>query len=143
MGSCILGGGTLGGFPPKTFPISVINLERAMDSLFRVNPQYKIPAKWQGRDSWSDRGFGFLNSRIFYFSQDPEEMYYVTFIGDENMDKLNTATIAIRAVDSSTENWLTCDELNEHRQKEITNRFQTEIITKLESYSGTKSYDGY
>ena len=138
-----IGAGTLGGFPPVTFPTSKNNLEQAIDSLYEDHPEYRIPEKWKDKDTWDERGYDFLESNIFYFSSEPEEMYYVTFIGGDDMDEISTATIAIRAVDSDTETWTIYDELKEVRRKEIEKRFHDEIISKLEKYSGTKSHIGF
>jgi hypothetical protein len=124
--------GTLGGFPPITFPTTKKNLETAMVEFYKNHPEYSIPQKWKAEDTWPERGYDFLDSRIFYFSNDPEEMYYVTFIGDDSMDKIGTATIAIRAVYSNSHHWDTYDELEESKQKEIEARFNDEVISRLE-----------
>ncbi|HEV8511759.1 MAG TPA: hypothetical protein VGQ59_00690 [Cyclobacteriaceae bacterium] len=140
LGSCAIGGGTLGGFPPIYFPTSKVNLEHAMDSLFLKYPQYSIPEKWKEKDNWSQRGYDFLESRIFYFKNDPEELYYVTFIGDQVMLRDTTkVSIAIRAVDSESKTWQKYDELNDQQRSRIERRFHNEIIKKLETFSKCKS----
>src|SRR5258708_33537125 len=78
--------GTLGGIGDTiNFPTSKKKLEIAMDSLYIIHPEYKIPREWETYNSWHQRGYDFLESRIFYFKSFPEEMYYMTFIGDSVM----------------------------------------------------------
>ncbi|WP_295671699.1 hypothetical protein [uncultured Mucilaginibacter sp.] len=107
-----------------------------MDSIFSKNPQYKIPEKWRDLDNWSQRGFGFLKGKIFYFKTSPEEMYYVTMLGDSIDDdiKLKT-TIAIRAINTGYR-WFKYNELSDEERKRINERFNEEIVPRLEVYTG-------
>ena len=72
--------GTLGGIDNRTFETPKQNIEKAIETLFVKNPELKIPAKWKDNDDWKKRGFGFLDTIIFYFQSEPEEMYYVSFV---------------------------------------------------------------
>ncbi|MEP6844674.1 MAG: hypothetical protein ABI861_01665 [Panacibacter sp.] len=139
--SCI-GAGTLGGFDIRIFHTSKQNLVRAVDTLFAKYPEYQIPDKWKSFDDWKERGYDFLDSRIFYFKSEPEEMYYVTFLGavNDSVQVNNTSTsISIRAIDNGTSHWTLEEETNSPEKKRIENRFDQEIISKLEQYTNTKS----
>ena len=96
----IAGCGTLGAIGDGIyFPTSKKKLEIAMDSLYSEHPEYKSPAKWNKYNDWSKAGYDFLESRIFYFKSDPEEMYYITFIGDSvALADTSKIAIGIRAV---------------------------------------------
>jgi len=138
--------GTLGGFNTISFPISKKKLEIAIDSLYSKHPEYKIPDEFQEYNSWSKRGYDFLDSRFFYFSEFPEEMYYISFIGLEETFKDTThINIAIRSVFiESKKRWFEEKDFTEDDKSKIKRRFKNEIISKLEEYSKSKSKDlGY
>jgi len=143
---CGIGAGTLGGFETITFPTSKRILVVAIDSLFAEHPEYKIPNKWKKEDDWKERGYDFLDTRIFYFKSEPEEMYYVSFYGDANdsvqVDTTKTG-ISIRAIDNNTNYlWTKEDDISSSEEKRINKRFQNEIISKLEQYTNTKATSG-
>ena len=141
----ILGCGTLGAIGDGIcFPTSKDKLEIAMDSLFSEYPEYRIPAKFSKYDRWSKAGYDFLESRIFYFKSDPEEMYYITFVGDSvTLADTSKVTIAIRAVfnekNIKEKLWLTADDLNSKEKERIENRFDNEIVLKLQLYTKKKA----
>lgn len=136
------GAGTLGGFQPITFPTSKAKLEQAVDSLFANYPQYRIPGKWQNFDNWNDRGYSFLESNIFYFQDEPEEMYYVTYIGNQKMLADPTKIkIGIRAINNGGNRWLLEEDLSQDEKNRIIKRFDSEIISKLEHYSRVRVID--
>src|SRR5438046_488962 len=100
--------GTLGGFDEVYFSTSKQNVVNAIDTLYSRHPQYKIPDNWKSFDSWKERGFGFLDSRIFYFNSKPEEMYYVTFLGNaKDTIQLQNGIVgmAIRAINRGSGKW--------------------------------------
>ena len=135
--------GTLGGFETITFPTSKRVLVIAIDSLFAQYPDYRIPDKWKKEDDWKERGYGFLDSRIYYFKTKPEEMYYVSFCGDAN-DSLQIDTtrtgISIRAIDDSINyRWTKESDISSSEKRRIEKRFQDEIILKLEHYTNSKA----
>jgi len=133
--------GTLRGFDERSFPISKQKLEVAIQLLYENNPESIIPDKWQEKDDWVQRGYGFLDTNIFYLEASPEEMYYVSYIGDEEM--LNDKThinIAIRSVfTAKNRNWLNVDKFTDEERERIEKKFDMEIISKLEKYTGVKS----
>jgi hypothetical protein len=137
---CGFGAGTLGGFDERVFPVSKQRLAKAIDSLYKVSPDYKIPSKWQHLDDWHERGYDFLDSRIFYFKIKPEEMYYISFIGMPEDSELNnrSATIAVRAV-CDGKGWSLEENTGWSEKRRIEDRFDREIIAKLEQYTGAKA----
>ncbi len=135
--------GTLGGFNIVSFPVSKKRIEIAIDSLYSKNPEYKIPAKWEEQNNWSKRGYDFLESRIFYFKEKPEEMYYISFIGEEETFKDTThIDIAIRSVFVGRKmDWLKQEDFSKEEESRIQTRFKTEIISKLEKYTNSNAKD--
>ncbi|BAU52306.1 hypothetical protein MgSA37_00461 [Mucilaginibacter gotjawali] len=96
-----------------------------------------IPEKWRDLDNWSQRGFGFLNGKIVYFKISPEEMYYVTILGDSVGYRSNLkTTIAIRAINIGYR-WFKYNELSDEDRKRINDRFNEEIVPKLEVYTNS------
>ncbi len=135
------GCGTLGGFDNGTFPVTKRKLEIAIDSLYALHPEYEISTQWEKYNDWSARGYDFLESRIFYFKSPPEEMYYVTFVGDTaKISKTTDARIAIRSVfKGNTKRWVLEKEVDSKERERIEKRFDDEIISKLEQYTQTKA----
>ena len=134
--------GTLGEIGSgKCFPTSKKALEVAFDSLYAKYPEYRTPAKWDSINDWSKRGYDFLESRIFYFKSSPEEMYYITFIGDSTVLADTTKIeIGIRAIYNGHKfgKWLLNSELDTKEKRRIESRFDNEIVSKLEEYTKTK-----
>lgn len=138
--------GTLGGFNTVSFPVSKKKIELAFDSLYLNYPEYRIPDKYQEFNIWSKNGYDFLESRLFYFNQSPEEMYYISFVGDEETFKDTThVDIAIRSVFiGSKKKWLKQEEFDKEQEDRIQKRFKAEIISKLEKYTNHTAKDlGY
>ena len=133
--------GTLGGFNTISFPVSKKRVETAFDSLYSIHPEYKIPAKLQEYNFWSKSGYDFLDSRLIYFSEFPEEMFYISFVGEEQTFKDTThSDIAIRSVYiGSKKKWLKEEDFTEEEKIRIKNRFENEILSKLEKYTDSKS----
>ncbi len=52
-----------------------------------MNPENRM-RKWKKYDFWDKygTGYGFLETRMFYFKNPPEEMYYVSFIEYPSQD---------------------------------------------------------
>ena len=108
-------------------------MKKAIDSFYKTYPEYQIPDKWKELDTWHKRGYGFLGGTIFYFAKSPEEMYYVTFIGDTtNQENSKSSELAIRAISKGSPKWLSEDDVNNKEKKRIENRFRAEIVSKLE-----------
>lgn len=135
--------GTLGGFNTISFPVSKKKIEVAFDSLYSNYSNYKIPNKYQDYNKWQYWGANSLEARTFYFSEFPEEMYYISFIGEEETLKDTThIDIAIRSVFvGSKRKWLKQEDFTKEEENRIQTRFKTEIISKLEKYTNSKSKD--
>jgi hypothetical protein len=139
--SCGFGAGTLGGFDTYFFPTSKKLIKESIDSLYSKHPEYKIPKKWIYFDDWKARGYDFLETNIYYFNSEPEEMYYVSFYGDANdsiqVDESKTG-ISVRAVNNGY-GWILEKETSTNEKARIEKRFYDEIVSKIELYSGTIS----
>jgi hypothetical protein len=73
-------------------------------------------------------------------------MYYISFIGEvETLKDTTHIDIAIRSVFmGSKRKWLKQEDFNKEEEDRIQTRFKTEIISKLEKYTNSKSIDlGY
>lgn len=137
--SCvIISCGTLGGFDEVTFLAPKQSIVNAIDTFYTKHPEYRIPSKWKPFDNWKERGYGFLDSRIFYFSSKPKEMYYVTFLGDAN-DTIQlhnrSVSMAIRAINIGTGKWEKEEEISSSEKIRMQKRFKTEIVTKIKEYA--------
>ena len=131
--------GTLGGFDTRSFLVKKSELNKAFDTLYSKFPKYKIPNKWEKFDDWQERGYDFLDARLIYFENNPEEMYYLTFIGDSIQSNSYTSVISIRAVCNGSAKWLLVSDFSKKEKERIEKRFDKEIIFKLESYLNIKS----
>jgi hypothetical protein len=138
-----LGCGTIGGFKTIEFSTSKRNLEIGMDSLFANYPEYNIPDKWKQMDDWKEKGYDFLEYRIFYFKSPPEEMYLVSYIVYPNDSAYSNGRLAIRFVSHGLTGWLKENYFSDEEKQRIEARFEREIISKLEKYtsSSTKVVD--
>lgn len=136
------GCGTLGGISSNiVFPTSKQQLDKALDSLFSRHAEFKIPDKWKRQDDWIRAGYGFMEYRIFYFAINPEEMYYVTYIGDSSdLTNPRRATIAIRAIYNGGRRWLLAADLDRSEIRRVDLRFGKEIVPVLENYTATKAH---
>ena len=133
ISGCNSGVGTLGGFDSIKFETDKKTLLTGIDSLYKQYPEYVIPDKWKDFDSWSERGYDFLEGQVLYFSSSPEEMYYITILaGDETR-------IAIRAVNTGSHRWLLEEDFSLTEKGRIERRFDLEIISKLEKLTKSKS----
>lgn len=134
--------GTLGGFDRRNFETPKKNIEKAIDTLFKKNAELEIPEKWKEYDNWKKSGYDFLDTRIFYFQSEPEEMYYISFVadGNEKQDENGPTILAIRSIFTKRHNkWLKEEDFTVDEKERIENRFDAEIISKLEKYSGIKA----
>ena len=133
--------GTLGSFNGRKFTTPKKNIEKAIDTLFAKNPEYKIPENWKIYDNWKKAGYDFLDTRIFYLQSEPKEMYYVSFIGNgnEKQNENGPTILAIRAVNFGNYSWSNYEEFTKKERERIEQRFDNEIISKIEKYSGVKA----
>jgi len=136
--SIFFGCGSLGGFDIRTFDTKKKNIECAIDSFYSKYPEYRMPDKWKTYDFWDSAGYGFLDTRMFYFNSSPEEMYYVSFL---KFPDSNSTSIAIRSVFDG-KRWVNEDNTSRHEKYRIENRFDSEIVSKLEKYSNSNAIRG-
>ena len=131
--------GTLGGFDFRRFPVDKYKLELAVDSLFTLDSTLKMPNNWKRLDDWEERGYDFLDTRIFFFKKSPVEMYYVSFIGDSSLwAKSDHSEIAIRAIGTGA-GWTLEENISENERERIENRFDKNIIKRLEVLLNVKA----
>jgi hypothetical protein len=127
-----MAGGSLGaGLESFEYSNSRAEVAQAIDSIYKAYPEYQIPEKWKSRDTWDAKGFDFLDSRIFYFGSAPEEMYYVTFIGDEETANPFRTELSIRAVDFGRKDWVYVKNIPVDDHARIRERFKIEIDQKI------------
>ena len=133
--------GTLGGFNIISFPVSKKKIEIAIDNIYSKYPEYKIPNKYQDYNKWDYWGANSLDTHTFYFRESPEEIYYISFIGEEETLKDTThIDIAIRSVFVGRKmKWLKQENFSKEEESRIQTRFKTEIIAKLEKYTKSKA----
>ena len=129
------GGSSLNGLERHRIEMKKNQLESFIDSsFFNVDSSnYCISEEWSHLDTWEQNGFDFLESRIFYFSSPPKEMYYVTFIGDSaswTHDK--HVVISIRAVGNS-KGWQHAKSINPKDKTRIELRFKKNILDKIKN----------
>lgn len=137
----IVGAGTLGSWKPILFPVSELKLDSATSNLYKNYPEYQSPVKWQyAVEYWKNSGYDFLKAEFFYFQNPPEEMYYVSYLDSGfGVNIPNHTEIAIRSVYSEKSGWRTNDECSEEERARIIERFNNEVICKLEEYTNTHS----
>jgi hypothetical protein len=124
-------------FPEIYFSVPNRIVKIGIDSLFAKNIRFKMPKKWQNLDNWSQRGLGFLDSKIFYFQSNPEEMYYVTFSHYTGEDS-KTCSLGIMGVNQGFR-WFEYTEITDSEKIRIEERFEREIVEKLQTYTHTKA----
>ncbi|KLT71472.1 hypothetical protein AB674_01765 [Flavobacterium sp. ABG] len=128
--------GTLGRGNKYLFSCSAKNLNLCLDNFSKTTKQLKVPNKWKRYDNWKEKGYNFLDGKIFYFKNDDksiEEMYYVSII-DAYPKNNHESNVAIRAVFRFIENkprWLYFDDLDEKESEKIEDRFQKLVLNKM------------
>jgi len=126
------GSGALGGWDIIVFKTPEAKLKQAIDSLYRLEPSYKAKGNWEYETNKWLKDHYYLNTVVFYFNSQPEEMYYVTYIDKGNGDHPNYSRLAIRGVQTSSNSWKHYDEFSESEKLRIETRFHEEIVKKIE-----------
>ncbi len=138
--SCDFTDDALGRWPERTFPISRKNLTAAINQLYKKNAEYKVPGKWAEEDSLEKKSYFFLSGMTFYFKENPEEMYFVTLLVDDpSLADSSKTMIAIRSVSYGVGKWYRYSDESPDERVRIEKRFDKEIISKLELFTGTKA----
>ncbi|GEM_PF-716077 len=139
---CVFSAGTLGGFSNREFPLSKRDVVEGIEHFYTDYPQYKMPSEWERFDGWSKRGYDFLDSRIFYFDSPPQEMYYVTFLGDANdkeKEDIRPVSMAVRSVCDTIGSWRNRGDFTPEEVRRIEKRFDDEIVSRLEKILNTRA----
>jgi hypothetical protein len=139
--SCIesMPSGELGGWDNVVFQTSEAKLKKAVDSLYKIQPKYKL-TKWKYEAKSWVQTYKHLRITMFYFHDVPEEMYYVTFVDSGTGDNPNYSRLAIRGVENGKGGWKRYVDLPSSEQLRIAKRFNDEIIKPLEHMLRTETY---
>lgn len=133
------GKGSLGGWSYITFPIQKDKFKVAVDSLRNKHPENVIPERWQyDSDYWAKDTAHPLEGEVLYLKNDPEEMYFFSYIPIDDDQHKPSTTIALRSVFKNGR-WYRDVELDTVEQKNISKRFHKEIIAELEAITNTRS----
>jgi hypothetical protein len=138
-----IGAGSLGAWRITGFPITDKELLMSVKELFKEYPQYRIPEKWKYEtEYWKNEGFDTTKTMVFYFNNNPEEMYFVTLAEPGIVKNPEFARIAIAAIYNDQEkDWKEIKKYNDQEKLRTEQRFQNEIISKLENLTKTKTFD--
>lgn len=135
-----IGAGSLGAWKIKVFPVTNKQMASSIDSLYNEYPQYKIPEKWRYEsDYWKRDGFQLSKIMFFYFESGPEEMYFVSFLEPGAVKNREYVRLAIRSIYNEKMGWKEIKKYNDEEKVRIEQRFENEIIPKLEKLTNTKS----
>lgn len=134
------GEGSLGGWSYITFPVQKDKFKVAIDSFRNANPENEIPEKWQyDSQYWKRNSAGIIESELLYVKKEPEEMYFISYIpNDDDKNGKSTTIIALRSVFRNG-TWHRKSKLDTTEQKRISKRFYQEIIAPLELITNTRS----
>ncbi len=121
------------------FHTSADTLERGLDTLFAKYPEYKVPKELEKFENVKVRPTKFTEDKYFYIKSDTPEMYYVVFVDNLKMMGDSSRTgLAIRAVNHGDGKWVREPDLGYRDERNITKRFDSLIIAKLQRYTGAK-----
>lgn len=129
---CNIGGGTLGSFDDRRFPIKKSGFVAAFDSL----TEKQIPDKWKETAAGIEHTHEFMKAwenTCLYLKDNPEEMYFVSYNGNSKF-----SIISVRSVFNGGR-WYIKSDLGKSEIERIEKRFDKEIITKIESKTGAKA----
>ncbi|WP_299701826.1 hypothetical protein [uncultured Pontibacter sp.] len=129
--SCNIGAGTLGSFDDRKFRINFDEMQAAMNLL----EEQKIPDKWKETAASIQHTYEFLsaNTTCFYFQESPEEMYFISYQGNSKVTVMSVRSVFMNG------RWFTERELTEAESERIENRFDKEIVGKLEKVTKSKA----
>lgn len=128
--------GTLGSGYKYSFKCNERDLNLCLDNYLKINNEFKVPEKWEKYNNWTEKGYDFLNGKIFYFEQDfesGEEMYFVSVL-DSYPKKNSQSNVAVRAVFRFINNsprWLYLDDLSMQESEKIERRFQKLVLDHM------------
>jgi hypothetical protein len=118
-------------FKARRFSVGKEKILSAIDSVYGLYPQYKMPDKWIVYDGYSERGHKYENEWKFYFSPPPEEMISVSIVSRGEESKL-----IISSVHDET-GWHHENDMARSDIMRVQKRFDERIIPKLEKFAKT------
>lgn len=122
--------GTLGSFDTRRFKLKKSDFVSVFDSI----PERQIPDKWIENAMSIRHTYEFMRENTcVYLKGYPEEMYFVSYNGNSKF-----SVISIRSVYMQNR-WFTQKDLDDSERERIENRFDAEIINKIENATGTKA----
>lgn len=97
--------------------------------------EQKIPDKWKETAASIQHTYEFLsaNTTCLYFQESPEEMYFVSYQGNSKVTVMSVRSVFING------RWFTERDLTEAESERIENRFDKEIVGKLERVTNSKA----
>lgn len=132
------GKGSLGSWALITFPVKKDKFKLAVDSLRNANPENEIPERLQyDAEYWKKSPGGIKESEVLYVKKEKEEMYFFSYIPNDNQN-ISTTTIALRSIFRNG-TWFRKADLDTIEQKKTSSRFYEEIVAKLELITKTRS----
>jgi len=103
-------------------------------SVFDSLSERQIPDKWKDGAMSIEHTYEFMRENTcIYLKAYPEEMYFVSYNGNSKF-----SAISIRSV-YTRNRWFTQKDLDDSERERIENRFDEEIIKKIEKATGTKA----
>lgn len=137
-----IGAGSNGAWKIKGFPFTNKEVTASVNSLYEKYPEYLIPKKWEEESGyWKNDGYDKSRILFFYFKSAPEEMYFVFLVAPGFVDHPEYARLAVISVYSEKTGWKVIKEQSDKDKVRIQQRFENEIISKLEKSMGTKTFD--
>lgn len=135
-----LGPGALDGWDTVVFKTSEANLDQAIDSFYKRNPKYHEIKKWNYEADYWVKDHSYLKVAVFYFEDEPEEMYYVSFVETGYNKNPNHSRLAIRGVENGKGRWKQYNDFSPSDQLRIAKRFDDEVVKPLAEMLKTQTY---
>lgn len=130
--------GTLGSGHKYLFNCNEKELDFCLNKFSEKQNEMKVPKKWIKFDNWKEKGYDFLNGKVFYFKEGNnqiEEMYFVSILDSYPKEKDKTS-VSIRAVFRFVDNnprWIYLDDFDKSEVSKIEERFQKMILDKMKN----------
>lgn len=143
LSSCeYIGAGSLGAYKIKGFPFTNKALHLSTKTFYIEYPEYQMPEKWKYElEYWKKDGIDKKKILMFYFKTGPEEMYFVHILEPGMVKDPEYARIAVVSVYSQKSGWQEIKKFKKEEMERIEQRFESEIISKLEKLTNTETFD--
>jgi hypothetical protein len=139
--------GTLGSGYKYLFKCNEKDLNLCLDNYIRTNDEFKVPEKWEKYNNWTEKGYDFLDGKIFYFKKDfesNEEMYFVSVLNSypKNNNQTNVAVRAVFKFINNSPRWLYFDDINRQESEKIELKFQKFVLDNMsDTLCNCKNYE--